>query len=197
MQSSSRRRRSGERNTNLYIALAARTSIYAKSTTANIAMDVLKRAGLDYLMAALDRGAYVSLDGIGSGYWTDWVGAYDMNIDWISQFVDAGYEPGDRVAIAMPMTVDAVVAYLGTIAAGVAKALGWSRARVAAVCLVVLLPNSGNYGLSACRFAFGEEGLAHAGIYFVASSILTFTPPTGFLSGTMAYFPSNFLRRSA
>jgi acetyl-CoA synthetase len=35
-----------------------------------------------------------------------------------SGFVDAGYEPGDRVAIAMPMTSDAVVAYLGTIAAG-------------------------------------------------------------------------------
>ncbi len=54
-------------------------------------------SGLDYLMAALDRGAYVSLDGIGSGYWTDWVGAYDMNIDWISQFVDAGYE--DQIII--------------------------------------------------------------------------------------------------
>ncbi len=53
--------------------------------------------GLEYLMAALDRGAYVSLDGIGSGYWTDWVGAYDMNIDWISQFVDAGYE--DQIII--------------------------------------------------------------------------------------------------
>ena len=35
-----------------------------------------------------------------------------------SGFADAGYEPGDRVAIAMPMTVEAVVAYLGTIAAG-------------------------------------------------------------------------------
>ena len=35
-----------------------------------------------------------------------------------SGFADAGHEPGDRVAIAMPLTVDAVVAYLGTIAAG-------------------------------------------------------------------------------
>jgi acetyl-CoA synthetase len=31
---------------------------------------------------------------------------------------DAGYGPGDAVAIAMPMTVEAVAAYLGTIAAG-------------------------------------------------------------------------------
>jgi phosphotriesterase-related protein len=53
--------------------------------------------GLGYLMAALERGAYVSLDGIGSGYWTDYYGGYDLNIDWISQFVDAGYE--DQIII--------------------------------------------------------------------------------------------------
>ncbi len=33
-------------------------------------------------------------------------------------FRDAGYRPGDRVAIAMPMTADAVIAYLGIVAAG-------------------------------------------------------------------------------
>jgi acetyl-CoA synthetase len=33
-------------------------------------------------------------------------------------FSAAGHRPGDRVAIVMPMTVEAVVAYLGTIAAG-------------------------------------------------------------------------------
>jgi acetyl-CoA synthetase len=33
-------------------------------------------------------------------------------------FREAGYRPGDRIAIAMPMTVEAVVAYLGTVAAG-------------------------------------------------------------------------------
>ena len=53
--------------------------------------------GIEYLMAALERGAYVSLDGIGSGYWTDFYGGYDLNIDWISQFVDAGYE--DQIII--------------------------------------------------------------------------------------------------
>ncbi|MGI9641852.1 MAG: AMP-binding protein [Acidimicrobiia bacterium] len=35
-----------------------------------------------------------------------------------SGFTDAGYSPGDRIAIAMPMTVEAVVAYLGVVAAG-------------------------------------------------------------------------------
>jgi phosphotriesterase-related protein len=53
--------------------------------------------GIEYLMAALERGSYVSLDGIGSGYWTDFYGGYDLNIGWISQFVDAGYE--DQIII--------------------------------------------------------------------------------------------------
>jgi phosphotriesterase-related protein len=54
-------------------------------------------AGIDYLMAALDRGAYVSLDAIGSPFWGPTYGGYDVNIDWIQQFVDAGYE--DRIII--------------------------------------------------------------------------------------------------
>ncbi len=33
-------------------------------------------------------------------------------------FREAGHRPGDRIAIAMPMNVEAVVAYLGTVAAG-------------------------------------------------------------------------------
>ena len=42
------------RYTNLYIALCARTSIYAKSTTADIAQEIMRAAGLDYLMAPDD-----------------------------------------------------------------------------------------------------------------------------------------------
>ena len=41
-----------ERFTNLYIALTARTSLFAKSTTAEIALQTLQRAGLDWLLAA-------------------------------------------------------------------------------------------------------------------------------------------------
>jgi phosphotriesterase-related protein len=48
--------------------------------------------GMDYLMAAVKRGAYVSLDGIGSNYWGPTYGAYDVNIAWIEQLVEAGYE---------------------------------------------------------------------------------------------------------
>ena len=53
--------------------------------------------GIDYLLAALERGAYVSLDGVGSNYWGPTYGAYDVNIDWIERFAAAGYE--DRIII--------------------------------------------------------------------------------------------------
>jgi len=53
--------------------------------------------GMDYLMAAVKRGAYVSLDGIGSAYWSDYYGGYDLNIAWIKQLAAAGYQ--DKIII--------------------------------------------------------------------------------------------------
>ena len=53
--------------------------------------------GMDYLMAALERGAYLSLDSIGSPFWGDTYADYADNIARISEFVDAGY--GDRILI--------------------------------------------------------------------------------------------------
>lgn len=64
---------------------------------------------------------------------------------------------------------------LGLTAAALGRLLGWSRPASAALVLVTLLPNAGNYGLSANLFAFGEAGLAHASIFFVTSAVLTFT----------------------
>ncbi len=55
-------------------------------------------AGMDYLLAAVERGAYVSLDGIGSNYWGPTYGGYDVNIAWIRQLAAAGYE--DKIIIA-------------------------------------------------------------------------------------------------
>jgi predicted metal-dependent phosphotriesterase family hydrolase len=48
--------------------------------------------GFDYLLTAAERGAYISLDGIGSGFWTDFYGGFDLNLGWIMDLVDAGYE---------------------------------------------------------------------------------------------------------
>jgi phosphotriesterase-related protein len=48
--------------------------------------------GMEYLLAAVQRGAYVSLDAIGSTYWGPTYGGYDVNIAWIRALVAAGYE---------------------------------------------------------------------------------------------------------
>jgi len=60
-------------------------------------------------------------------------------------------------------------------AVGVSRLLGWSRKTSAAVTLTVLLPNAANLGLSVNHFAFGEEALAQAGVFFVTASIITYT----------------------
>jgi malate permease and related proteins len=64
---------------------------------------------------------------------------------------------------------------LATVTVLLGRALGWSRHLICGSILVVLLPNAGNFGLSINLFAFGEEGLAHAGVYFITAAVLTFT----------------------
>lgn len=64
---------------------------------------------------------------------------------------------------------------LAAIAFLVARGMKLSRPLTAAVVLSVLLPNAGNYGLSANLFAFGEEGLAQASLFFVTASVLSYT----------------------
>jgi len=61
------------------------------------------------------------------------------------------------------------------LAALVARWAGWPRPLASAFVLVVLLPNAGNFGLSANALAFGQEGLAYASLFFVTSSVLTFS----------------------
>lgn len=53
--------------------------------------------GMDYLWQALERGAYLSLDSIGSPFWGGTYASFEDNIDRIQQFVDAGY--GDHIII--------------------------------------------------------------------------------------------------
>jgi malate permease and related proteins len=69
---------------------------------------------------------------------------------------------------------------LVVLAAGV---MGWTatrilrldRAATSAFLLVVVCSNSGNYGLPVTLLAFGREALAFASVYFVASSIFSYT----------------------
>ena len=49
------------------------------------------------------------------------------------------------------------------------------RRALTAFLLVVICSNSGNYGLPVTLLAFGREALTFASVYFVASSIFSYT----------------------
>jgi hypothetical protein len=64
---------------------------------------------------------------------------------------------------------------LATLSWLVARRLGLSRTMASAVALAVMLPNAGNFGLSANLLAFGPAALAQASLFFVVSAILSYT----------------------
>ena len=66
-------------------------------------------------------------------------------------------------------------AAMAVIARGVAQLLGLRRDTLAAFLLVVMISNGGNYGLPVVLLAFGQQALAFATVYFVTSSVLTYT----------------------
>jgi malate permease and related proteins len=49
------------------------------------------------------------------------------------------------------------------------------RTMMSAFLIVVMFSNSGNYGLPVVLFAFGDEALAHATVFFVVNAVLTYT----------------------
>ena len=53
--------------------------------------------------------------------------------------------------------------------------LRFERPLLVAVLLGAMLPNAGNYGLSVNLFAFGEQGLAYASLYFITSAMMANT----------------------
>ncbi len=57
----------------------------------------------------------------------------------------------------------------------IGRALRLERQLFAAVMLTTILVNAGNYGLSLNAFAFGEEALAHASLFFITSALVTYT----------------------
>jgi predicted permease len=80
----------------------------------------------------------------------------------VFQIITESELPGDAVLRMVGFT-GLTLLLLAALAAGTALMLGWSRSVAAATAVVVLLPNAGNFGLSANLFAFGPVGLAQAG----------------------------------
>jgi malate permease and related proteins len=64
---------------------------------------------------------------------------------------------------------------MGLLARLAAASLNLPRASLVSFLLVVMFSNSGNYALPAVLFAFGQESLAFASVYFVTSAILVYT----------------------
>jgi len=71
-------------------------------------------------------------------------------------------------AVASILTVGAITWTLG-------RLLRLERKTLAAVLLCTLTINAGNYGLSLNLFAFGDEALAYASLFFVTSAVITYT----------------------
>lgn len=92
----------------------------------------------------------------------------------VFQLITNNHISGDEFA-RMSFLAIAVTAFVGLCVWGVGKSIGLKRRMLAALLLVTILPNAGNYGLSANFFAFGEEGLAYASIYFVTMATLTYS----------------------
>lgn len=66
----------------------------------------------------------------------------------------------------------AVIAVMGLIAFILGKIFQLSRPHLLAVILTVAFGNTGNYGLPLVKFAFGDEALAVASIFYVTTTIL-------------------------
>jgi predicted permease len=75
----------------------------------------------------------------------------------------------------MALLAIVVTASMGILARLAAIPFHLSRSELSAFLLVVMFSNGGNYGLPVVLFAFGNEALSHATVYFVTSSILTYT----------------------
>jgi malate permease and related proteins len=68
-----------------------------------------------------------------------------------------------------------VAAAAGVMGYAASRIMRLNRAETSAFLLVVVCSNSGNYGLPVTLLAFGREALAYASVYFVASSIFSYT----------------------
>lgn len=87
--------------------------------------------------------------------------------------VSSGVSPGDfgRISLFAFCTIIG----MAMIAKFFAYVLRLDRVMASAFTVVVMFANGGNYGLPLTLFAFGQEALACATVYFVTSVVLTYT----------------------
>jgi predicted permease len=81
---------------------------------------------------------------------------------------------GQDVAVMVTICIINVV-LVGILTWLVVRALRFDRQMQAAVLITAMFANAGNYGLSLNHFAFGDDALAYASLYFVTSAVLIYT----------------------
>jgi len=69
----------------------------------------------------------------------------------------------------------AAISSVGALTWLLGRLMRLERKLLAAVMICTVTLNAGNYGLSLNLFAFGEEALAYASLFFVTSAIITYT----------------------
>ncbi len=82
--------------------------------------------------------------------------------------------PPGRIALMMGFAASIMLATAG-LALLIGKLLRLERTVLSAVILTTLTANNGNYGLPVIAFAFGQEALAYASIYFVTSNLMLYS----------------------
>ncbi len=68
----------------------------------------------------------------------------------------------------------AIMGTMGLIGFAAAKSLRLDSKSLRAFLMVVMFSNGGNYGLPVVRFAFGQDALTYATIFFLAGSVTTY-----------------------
>jgi predicted permease len=87
-----------------------------------------------------------------------------------------------------------LVLVMGVVTLALSWPLGLRGGDLSAMLLVSLFMNSGNYGLPAARFAFGEAGFTLALFYFIAQSIMSQTVGVAVAAAGKARWGSGMLR---
>jgi len=87
--------------------------------------------------------------------------------------VTSQFEAGDMLR--MVGFASASILTVATITWAFGRLLRLERSMLAATLLCAMTINAGNYGLSLNLFAFGEEALAYASLFFVTSALITYT----------------------
>ena len=78
-------------------------------------------------------------------------------------------------AIGVIILTICIIAVIGLLTLFLGKIFRLERSILTSILVTTMFANTGNYGLPLVAFAFGEEALSYAGIYFVTTTLLFYT----------------------